>query len=369
MLDKFLVASYQGEQREAAAVKLASMMEGLPPETLLAIVRGKEKLACGGDDGTWLDKFRTTPLFQKAFALEKRELEIRVEEQKNRAARDAAMEQFPYDSFNSERDELGVQRKMLELELAAHEEGVGGEDPDAGLHGEQPGVQVEVAPAPEKPPAKPPAEVPPEVKAAQARFLKAASSLAVTKTAKRKEEGPYLPRAGAGVGKLVGSVTGGALGATAGHQLVRRAGGGELSGLAALIGGISGAGIGNHIGGRLGGAAGRGLDKALPPEHKEAQARFAKAAAALQTKQAFGMPGIGGAVSGLAGAAKSALPGIGKSLQQGAGRTMAAFQRGGLGSAARTAGRSAMTFASQHPMAAMGMGAGAAGLAAGYAAG
>lgn len=103
--------------------------------------------------------------------------------------------------------------------------------------------------------------------------------------------------------------------------------------------------------------------EAAPEEEEEAPAPPPPPAMAA-AKEAMAKRAFAGALAkGLLGGAAKGLMGAGKSVAQGAARTGAAYQRGGVMPALRTAGRSALTFAGNHP----GVAAGAAGLGAGVA--
>lgn len=148
MLDEFLKVAYQTQTRERAHFELAGLMEGLPIVELRKLAEGTPiaalyghldknaylSEACGPDGAPkgFLDKFKGTPLFEQAIALEQEELQAemadtqkRQEERTRRAAEDTL-----YDT----RDRIRVQKRLLELELAKVESGgapVPGADPTA----------------------------------------------------------------------------------------------------------------------------------------------------------------------------------------------------------------------------------------------
>lgn len=129
MLDSFLKVACSRSQKATDQARLVDRMRELPEEVLLKIASGEEKLAyiggplgCGIDGGTWLDRFKGTPLFPQAIELEKQDLQAQMAEQAAYREDDAKRS-----TRSAARDELSVQRKLLELQLAEHELGGGGE--------------------------------------------------------------------------------------------------------------------------------------------------------------------------------------------------------------------------------------------------
>lgn len=175
MLDAFLKVACGRAQAELDRDNLVEKMRALPPEYLYKLATGEEKLAyiMGGCDPDWLEKFKGTPFFEHAIELEKQELQQQMaeqtryrEEEQVRTERSAA------------RDEIQVQRKLLELELASHEaggaglsEGSGGPEGDPGAEGAEPFAghetpQEEALEHGEEAPSGPPVGGPPEAAAA-----------------------------------------------------------------------------------------------------------------------------------------------------------------------------------------------------------
>lgn len=117
MLDIFLRAAMAKTKAEEDHAKLASSMKQLPKAELFALATGQIKL--GGEHGIcWLDRFKGTPLMSQAIELEQREIQMDAADQQRR-------------SLNSqnfaERDQLRLQKRMLELQLAEQESGAGPE--------------------------------------------------------------------------------------------------------------------------------------------------------------------------------------------------------------------------------------------------
>lgn len=128
MLDSFLKVACSRSEREENQARLTEKMRQLPEETLLKIASGEEKLAymgnlsCegGGGSESWLDKFKGTPLFEQALELEKQDLQEQMAERARWREEDQLRS-----ARNAMRDEISVQRKLLELQLAEVESGIG----------------------------------------------------------------------------------------------------------------------------------------------------------------------------------------------------------------------------------------------------
>jgi hypothetical protein len=118
MLDSFLEVAYNSDQKKQQAVKLASSLKNLPNDQLFALATGKAKLAFHHDE-EWLEKYRGTPLFQEAMALEKADLENEV------ARTQASAAQPQMDQFWKTQDQIRIQKKMLDLKLVESEESGG----------------------------------------------------------------------------------------------------------------------------------------------------------------------------------------------------------------------------------------------------
>lgn len=193
MLDNFLKVAFATQTREAEQASLVEKMRLLPDEYLLKIATGEEKLAygmaeCGpAGNGSWLDKFKGTPMFEQAIELEKQDLQEQMAEQARWREEDASRSQR-----NAARDELSIQRKLLELQLASAEAGgseaqpfAGEETPEeealehgAGSPEALAAAQQPQQAAPQPQPQAPQPEAPAE-KAASARLIAAVAKMKV----------------------------------------------------------------------------------------------------------------------------------------------------------------------------------------------
>jgi hypothetical protein len=120
MLDSFIKVACSRSEKLAERDRLVEKMHALPDELLMKIASGEEKVALSGclstsseDGGSWLDRFKGTPLLPQAIELEKQELQ----EQMAQRARWREDSQAATAS-NAMRDELYIHRKLLELQLA-----------------------------------------------------------------------------------------------------------------------------------------------------------------------------------------------------------------------------------------------------------
>ena len=166
MLDSFLKVAFANEEKVAEQARIVDKMRALPEDYLRKLASGQEKLAysslCGdfgGGGETWLDRFKGTPLFEQALELEKQDLQEQMAEKARYREEDQARSMR-----NASRDEISIQRKLLELQLAEAEGGVGEPPPEEEMG--QEGLPPEGEMAPEEAPAEavpPPAEmVPPQ---------------------------------------------------------------------------------------------------------------------------------------------------------------------------------------------------------------
>lgn len=118
MIDLYLEAAYGEEQEKTAQRRQVELLKQLPEETLMKIASGEDKLAYFDSDCKWLDRFKGTPLFDKALAIEQEELQQEMSQKEERAE---SSERFRQE--DAQRDDLRVKRKMLDLELAKVESG------------------------------------------------------------------------------------------------------------------------------------------------------------------------------------------------------------------------------------------------------
>ena len=129
MLDSFLEVACGREQEKVAQARLVETMRKLPEEYLHKLASGEEKLAFGmksiggSHHEGWLGQFKGTPLFEQALELEKESLQQQMSEQAQYREQDAQRI-----ARNAAMDELCLKRKLLEIQLAEAEAGVGMED-------------------------------------------------------------------------------------------------------------------------------------------------------------------------------------------------------------------------------------------------
>lgn len=138
MLDLYLEASY-GQTKEAEAKeRQVDLLKQLPDEVLMKIASGEEKLAWGGGIAKegfyhhgrgeqWLDRFKGTPLFEQALQIEQEDLQSEMAQKARRQEQSEG-----YREEDAQRDDLSIKRKMLDLDLAKHQEGGGGEEEEGG---------------------------------------------------------------------------------------------------------------------------------------------------------------------------------------------------------------------------------------------
>ena len=110
-------------------------------------------LACGPDGGdSWLKQFEGTDFMHQAIELEEQSLMMERQEQEQRAEDDiryATQDQARKATW-AKRDDLNFQKRMLALELAKHNAGVGAEQGEPAVEGQEgPPVQEQAAPPPQ----------------------------------------------------------------------------------------------------------------------------------------------------------------------------------------------------------------------------
>lgn len=252
MLDSFLEVTYEREKKAQANNHLVETMKNLPDEMLQKIASGEMKLAYH-DDEDWLEKFKGTQLLGKAIELEKQELQIEMDQKAARRERDDKS-----DTNRTASDQICIEKKMLDLELASSEAGASGPAAPVATPAPTPAAP---APAPAAPP------VPVEAKTAsvqkEAISLKELEQKTVTKyqEAGKKWGRKRGARTGATGGSMIGGIGGTLAGLAAGGKGGR--GIGALKGLAAGtlgglgVGGARGAVRGGKAGERMGERAGR----------------------------------------------------------------------------------------------------------------
>lgn len=149
MLDSFLKVAVRGQMKKQASVRLGELMRKLPWDERVKIASGKSELnkvayldSCtpSGGHESWLDRFKGTPLFDQAIAIEQKDLEQRMADRERRQEQDEA-----FKVQDASRDELMIQRKLLDLELAKLEAGQPAHDEGSPV--EEAAEHIEEAPA------------------------------------------------------------------------------------------------------------------------------------------------------------------------------------------------------------------------------
>jgi len=121
VLDHFLLAAHRMSKAEQEKRAFIEDLKKLPRHELEALANG-EKLAfneCAPVDGKvacWLDRFKGTPLFEQAVALEQQELQLDAQRIQHR------LQQPSMDSLYTQEDQVRLQKRLLELQLAQIEE-------------------------------------------------------------------------------------------------------------------------------------------------------------------------------------------------------------------------------------------------------
>lgn len=130
MLDSFLNVAYTHEAQAQVERDAVALLKQLPAEDLLKIASGQKVAWLGGPEpcgpggaSSFLDKFRGTPLFDQALALEQEELQAEMTNLERRKEQRATqqMESGLWDL----QDQLRIKKRLLELQLAAQESGMG----------------------------------------------------------------------------------------------------------------------------------------------------------------------------------------------------------------------------------------------------
>lgn len=109
MFDKFLKVAH-----EVPKAPHQEAFSRAPEQTLFDILSGETKLAfmCGNDDHKWIEQFAGTPLQDQAMALEQQDIQNEIAEKQYNMSNDGKQR-----SFWQNRDQLQLQKRMLELQL------------------------------------------------------------------------------------------------------------------------------------------------------------------------------------------------------------------------------------------------------------
>lgn len=148
MLDVFLQAGYAKEKRASASLEMTRLMMKLPQAELLKIASGEVGAPKNGSSEEWLEKFRGTPLLDQAFQLAQEEIALDMQDIQERQQRREEDATRP-DHYVA-KDQLGLKKRLLELELMKDETGGGGAPvPGASPAAPEVGAQGAGAPGPE----------------------------------------------------------------------------------------------------------------------------------------------------------------------------------------------------------------------------
>ena len=122
MLDHFLSAAYSHERENKEKRSTVDALKKLPAPFLAKLASGEVKLGfmdeCTAPDSAshpWLDKFKGTPLAEQAMQLEEQMLQLEVQDMQER--QQSRQENAARDSIWDQRDQLRIQKKLLELQL------------------------------------------------------------------------------------------------------------------------------------------------------------------------------------------------------------------------------------------------------------
>jgi hypothetical protein len=165
MLNEFLEVVYESEQKKEAQVELVEQMKKLPNTELAKLAFGSSgvKEAFYDTDEEWLDKFKGSPLFERAAQLEEQLLQIQMSQQQNRQSQRDMSEEF-----HTQRDQICLQKKLLGLELAKMEQTEVTGQPPLPEPAADPAAAAGPPAAPEAPAAAPAA---PEAKVGSASYV------------------------------------------------------------------------------------------------------------------------------------------------------------------------------------------------------
>jgi len=124
MLDEFFKVAYAKSQKEEQQHELHLLLKQLPVEDLYKLASGEvTKQAYLDECGTgasapkqWIDRFKGTPLFDQAVALEQEEIQLEMDDLQKRKERKA--ERQLEDSLWELKDQIRLKKKLLELQAA-----------------------------------------------------------------------------------------------------------------------------------------------------------------------------------------------------------------------------------------------------------
>jgi hypothetical protein len=161
VLDEFLETAYVTQTRKQATYEMVGLLSEIPTMELRKLAAGTpmaelyghldmgkvafNECAPDGSDkpATFLDRFKGTPLFEQAMALEEEELQAEMADLQRRQQRRA--ESASSDSLWDARDQIRMKKRLLELQLVKTESGAAPETPaqGAGAPGDVPAEGVQ----------------------------------------------------------------------------------------------------------------------------------------------------------------------------------------------------------------------------------
>lgn len=115
MLDEFMSVVASNDQKKQASRELVDALKNLSEEELLGLANGtpseEMKLAFAAtDESNWLAKYKGTPLFEEAAALEEQLLQVEMADLARR-------QENQHNKIWDLRDRICLQRRMLDLQL------------------------------------------------------------------------------------------------------------------------------------------------------------------------------------------------------------------------------------------------------------
>lgn len=120
MLDHMLEVMYKQAQQTSIRNQMADGLKHLPVAELRKIASGEVKLAdYDGGEGSWLCKFKGTPLYDHALELETQCLELDAKQQQMSLAENAERRERnnERDAIWDAKDAIRLKKRLLELEL------------------------------------------------------------------------------------------------------------------------------------------------------------------------------------------------------------------------------------------------------------
>lgn len=238
MIDLYLEACYATDTKQQEKRAFVEALKKLPNDELMKVAQtGKiAHFGCDDEKETWLDRYKGTPLFDQAVAIEQQNLQLEAqrlqEDQERRKLHPIE------DTIWQQQDQLRLQRRLLDLQLAQL-----GQQQLTGAPAMPEGApQGAGAPGPESAPVG--VEVAPKTAASKMHhaLIKEASGEALEALkASLKRPGAVAGLIGGGAGNVIGGV--------AGYRNAKE----NNSGTAGTIGRtLLGAAIGGHAGSSIG---------------------------------------------------------------------------------------------------------------------